>query len=76
MRKSNILFSIVFLVIIFGFFFIDIFTPDLKFSYSENRTLQQKFQSYWQQLSKAKNKHKFWRLKWEHGIQEDFVVLH
>ena len=47
MRKSNILFSIVFLVIIFGFFFIDIFTPDLKFSYSENRTLQQKPELSW-----------------------------
>ena len=47
MRKSNILFSIVFLVIIFGFFFIDIFTPDVGFSYSENRTLQQKPELTW-----------------------------
>ena len=47
MRKSNILFSIAFLGIIFGFFFIDIFTPDLKFSYSENRTLQQKPELSW-----------------------------
>ena len=50
MRKSNILFSIVFLVIIFGFFFIDIFTPDLKFSYSENRTLQQKPELTWETI--------------------------
>lgn len=47
MRKSNILFSIVFLVIIFGFFFIDIFTPDVGFSYSENRILQQKPELSW-----------------------------
>ena len=47
MRKSNILFSIVFLVIIFGFFFIDIFTPDVGFSYPENRTLQQKPELSW-----------------------------
>ena len=47
MRKSNILFSIAFLGIIFGFFFVDIFTPDLKFSYSENRTLQQKPELSW-----------------------------
>ena len=47
MRKSNILFSIVFLGIIFGFFFVDIFTPDLTFSYSENRTLQQNPKLSW-----------------------------
>lgn len=47
MRKSNILFSIAFLGIIFGFFFIDIFTPDVGFSYSENRTLQQKPELSW-----------------------------
>ena len=47
MRKSNILFSIAFLGIIFGFFFIDIFTPDIGFSYSENRTLQQKPELNW-----------------------------
>ena len=47
MRKSNILFSIVFLGIIFGFFFVDIFTPDLTFSYSENRTLQQSPKLSW-----------------------------
>lgn len=41
MKKSSVLFSIVFLLIIFGFFFVDIFTPDKVFSYSENRTLQQ-----------------------------------
>lgn len=42
MKKINILFSLVFLGIIFGFFFVDIITPDITFSYSENRTLQQK----------------------------------
>lgn len=47
MRKSNTLFSIAFLGIIFGFFFIDIFTPDVGFSYSENRTLQQKPELSW-----------------------------
>ena len=50
MRKSNILFTVVFLGIIFGFFFVDIFTPDKLFSYSENRTLQQSPKLSWDSI--------------------------
>ena len=53
MKKFNIIFSILFLLIIFGFFFVDIFTPDEVFSYSENRTLQQSPELSWKTLSDA-----------------------
>lgn len=50
MKKVNNLFSIIFIGLIFSFFLYDIFTPDVAFSYIENRTLAQKPELTWEKI--------------------------